>query len=81
MGVLKNERVDGSCGKALVKYSKEKLGFSQKKSSLLMQGIKAEVIQHFVRQHKSTLKITDRYLICGDKESEKKIVGNLFENR
>jgi ribonuclease HI len=30
VGVLKNERVDLSCSEALIKYSKEKLGFSQK---------------------------------------------------
>jgi hypothetical protein len=43
VGVLKNERVDKSCGKALIKFSKEKLGFSQRQSVILLQGINAEV--------------------------------------
>jgi ribonuclease HI len=73
VGILKNERVDKACGEALIKYSKEKLGFSQKKAVILLQGIKAEVKQHLVRQYKNNLKITDRYLICGDKESDLKL--------
>ena len=74
MGVLKNEKVDASVGKALQRYNKEKLGFSQKKSPILLQGIKAEVQLYLMRQYRNTLSITHpRYLTWGNIPSDLKL--------
>ena len=74
VGVLKNEKVDASVGKALQRYNKEKLGFSQKKSPILLQGIKAEVQLYLIREYKNTLSITHpRYLTCGNIPSDLKL--------
>ena len=74
VGVEKNERVDQSCGKALIMYSKEKLGFSQRKSPILLDGVKAAVKLHLVQKYKSTLDTSKhRYLICGDNVSDLKL--------
>ena len=71
VGVDRNEEADKACDKALEVYTREIRGSSQKKSSILLQGIKAEVKSHLVQKYKSKLDMTKhRYLVCGDKFSD-----------
>ena len=82
VGVDKNEKVDILVGKAMAKFEKEKTGASQKKSPILLQGVKAEVNYQLSNAYRSKLQTTGhRYEICGGNFSDLKLSSTLTRQK
>ena len=70
----KNELVDVSAGEALHRFNKEVLGFSQRKSPILLAGVLPEVKSYLTREFKDNLSVTQlSYSICGSNVSDLKL--------